>query len=68
MIMELRKENSVDGIEVDELSPDFEEFDANYFELDEEDPEEVEDEDSQYCKETQDQEFYVDSEGKELDF
>lgn len=60
---------NVDGIQDDELSPDFEEFEANYFDI-ESDLEDtvLEDEDSEYCRETQDQEFYVDSEGKELDF
>lgn len=60
---------NADGLEVDELSPDFEEFDANYFDAEDELEDTVsEDEDSEYCRETQDQEFYVDSEGKELDF
>lgn len=67
--MENRCRFNEDGLEVDELSPDFEEFDANYFDIEDELEDLIsEDEDSEYCRETQDQEFYVDSEGKELDF
>lgn len=67
--MENRYRFNEDGLEIDELSPDFEEFDANYFDVQEELEDTIsEDEDSEYCRETQDQEFYVDSEGKELDF
>lgn len=61
--------NNVDGFEDDELSPDFEEFDANYFEMENDsDSEEIEDEDLEYCKETQDNEFYIDSDSEELTF
>ena len=67
--MELPKEPNVDGIVDDEFSPDFEEFEANYYGPEGSFEEDVfDDEDSEYCKETQDQEFYVDSEGEELDF
>jgi len=67
--MESTNRFNVDGIIDDELSPDFEEFGADYFDTENE-PEELllEDEDLNYCRETQDQEFYIDSEGKELDF
>jgi len=67
--MESKNQFNVDGIENDELSPDFEEFDANYFDPEDSfEDEDLDDEDSEYCIETQDPEFYVDSEGKELDF
>jgi hypothetical protein len=58
-----------DGLETDELSPDFEEFEASYFDVEDEfEGDILEDEDSEYCRETQDQEFSIDYEGKELDF
>lgn len=67
--MESRNRFNVDGIVDDELSPDFEEFGADYFDIEDELEDTVfEDEDAEYCRETQDQEFYAESEGKELDF
>lgn len=67
--MESRKDLNVDGILSDEFSPDFEEFEANYFDNEDDLDEAIsEDEDSEYCKETQDQEFYIDPEDKELNF
>lgn len=62
-------DTNVDGIIEDEFSPDFEEFEADYCDLEFTDETEVlEDEDEEYCESTQDQEFYTDSESKELDF
>lgn len=67
--MESTNRFNVDGIIDDELSPDFEEFEAEYLNSSyQEFEDEVEDEDLEYCKDTQDQEFYVDSDSEELDF
>lgn len=67
--MDSKNMNDVDGFEDNELSPDFEEFDGNYFEMEtDSDSDEIEDEDSEYCKETQDDEFYIDSDSEELTF
>lgn len=68
--MESTNRFTVDGIIDDELSPDFEELEADYFEevFSDEFEEELDDEDTQYFKETQDEGFLDDLGTNELDF